>query len=100
MSVKSLPVPDKFDRRNVQEASLDAGVGIPVQLRRSSCLKMATERSDFEVEKAKRSRIIMKSRARYIRSLTKLRGNSEELMENYKTLEDMTFQGISYDEAL
>ena len=44
---------------------------------------MPNERGDFEGEIAERAKIMMKSRAGYIGSLTKLQGNNEELMENY-----------------
>ena len=99
MSVKSLPVPDKFRRKHVQEASSDGGVVIPPQLRRSSRLKMANTRSDLEGERTERARAIFKSRAGYIGALTKLQGNIEELMENCGTLEDLKSKRKSYDQV-
>lgn len=78
--MKSLPVPRNFDRRNVREASSDAGVGNPVQL--SSRLKMPNNRSDFEGERVERARVMFKSRAGYIGTLTRLQGNMGELVEN------------------
>ena len=99
MSVKSLPVPDKFRRKHVQEASSGGGVVIPPQLRRSSRLKMANTRSDLEGERTERARAIFKSRAGYIGALTKLQGNIEELMENCGTLEDLKSKRKSYDQV-
>ena len=99
MSVKSLPISDKSRRKHVREASSDDGVVIPLQLRRSSRLKMANTRSDLEGERAERARGMYKSRAGYIGALTKLQGNIEELMENCGTLEDLKSKRKSYDEV-
>ena len=99
MSVKSLPIPDKSRRKHVREASSDGGVVIPLQLRRSSRLKMANTRSDLEGERAERARAMFKSRAGYIGALTKLQGNIEELMENCGTLEDLKSKWKSYNEV-
>ena len=99
MSVKSLPIADKSRRKHVREASLDGGVVIPQQLRRSSRLKMANTRSDLEGERAERARAMFKSRAGYVGALTKLQGNIEELMENSGTLEDLKSKRKSYDEV-
>ena len=60
MSVKSLPIADKSRRKHVREASLDGDVVIPLQLRRSSRLKMANTRSDLEGERAERARAMFK----------------------------------------
>ena len=99
MSVKSLPIPDKSHQKHVREASLDGGVVIPLQLRRSSCLKMPNTRSDLEGERAERARAMFKSRAGNIGALTRLQGNIEELMENCGTLEDLKSKRKSYDEV-
>ena len=99
MSAKSLPVPDKSRRKHVREASSDGGVVIPLQLRRSSRLKMANTRSNLEGERAERARAMFKSRAWYIGTLTKIQGNIEELMENFGTLEDLKSKRKSYDEV-
>ena len=89
MSVKSLSIPDKSCRKHVREASSDGSVVIPLQLRRSSRLKMANTRSDLEGERAERARAMFKSRAGYI----------EELMENCGTLEDLKSKWKSYNEV-
>ena len=98
MSVKSQAIPNKSLRKHVREASLDGGVAIPLQLRRSSRLKMAITRSDLEGERAERARAMFKSRAGYIGAL-RLQGNIEELMENCGTLEDLKSKRKSYDEV-
>ena len=56
MSEKLLPIPDKFDKRNVQGAFSDGGFGDPMQLRRSSRSKLANNRSDLEGKTAERAR--------------------------------------------
>ena len=55
MSEKLLPIPDKFDKRNVQGAFSDGGFGDPMQLRRSSRSKLANNRSDLEGKTADRA---------------------------------------------
>ncbi|PFX12394.1 hypothetical protein AWC38_SpisGene23667 [Stylophora pistillata] len=97
MSVKLLPIHDYSPRKYVQEASLDGGVVIPLQLGISLRLKMANTRSDLEGERAERARAIFKSQAGYIGALTKLQGNIEEFMENCRTLEDLKSKRKSYD---
>ena len=99
MSVKSLPIPGKSRREHVREASSNSGVVIPLQLRRSSRLKMANTRCDLEGERAERARAMFKSRAGYIGTLTRLQGNIEELMENCGTVEDLKSKRKSYDEV-
>ena len=98
MSVKSLPISDKSRRKQVREASSDGGVGNSLQSR-SSCLKMANKRSDLEGERAERVRAMFKSPTGYIGTLTKLRRNIEELMENCGTMEDLKSKRKSYDEV-
>ena len=57
MSEKLLPIPDKFDKRNVQGAFSDGGFGDPMQLRRSSRSKLANKRRDLEGKTAERARV-------------------------------------------
>ena len=99
MSVKSLPIPDKSRGTQVREALSDSGVGNLLQLRRSSRLKMANKRNDLEGERAERVRAMFKSRAGYIGTLTKLRRNIDELMENCGTMEDLKSKWKLYDEV-
>ena len=96
MSLKSLPIPNNFDRGNAGEALSDAGVGKLVQLR---SLKMPNKRGDFEGERAERARIMFKSRAANIGTLTRLQANIEELMQNSGTLEDLRSKRKTYDEV-
>lgn len=56
MSEKLLPIPDKFDKRNMQGAFSDGGFGDPMQLGRSSRSKLANKRSDLEGKTAERAR--------------------------------------------
>ena len=99
MSVKSLPIPDKSRQKQMREASSDGGFGNSLQLRRSFRLKMANKRSDLEGERAERARAMFKSRAGYVGTLTKLRRNIEELMENCETMEDLKSKRKSFDEV-
>ena len=57
---------------------------------------MANKRSDLEGERA---RAMFKSRAGHIGTLTKLRRNIEELMENCGTMEDLKSKRKSYDKV-
>lgn len=77
----------------------EKNLGNPVQLRRSSRLKMPSKRSDFEGKTAEGARVMFKSRAGYIGTVTRLQGNIEELMKNFGTLEDLKSKRKSYDEV-
>ena len=60
---------------------------------------MPNKRSDFEGERAERARVMFKSQAGYVGTLTRPQDNIEELMENCGTLEDLKSKQKSYDEV-
>ena len=97
--VKSLPILDKSRREHVREALSDGGVVIPLQLRRSSRIKMANTRCYLEGERAESAKAMFKSRAGYIGALARLQGNIEELMENCGTLEGFKSKRKSYGDV-
>ena len=95
MSVQSLPVGSKFEQ-SARGASSEADVG--THLRRSSRMKVPSN-TNFESRMAERGNTLKNSRSGYIATLTRLRGNIKEIMDNCGNLEDLKLNQDSYEDA-
>ena len=95
MSVQSLPVGSKFEQ-SARGASSEADVG--THLRRSSRMKVPSN-TNFESRMAERGNTLKNSRSGYIATLTRLRGNIKEIMDNCGILEDLKLNQDSYEDA-
>ena len=78
MSVRSVPVADKLEQQNVQETLSEGRLG--TQLRRSSRVKVPSN-IDFESRTAEKANTLKYSCAGYVATLTRLRGNIQEIIE-------------------
>ena len=94
MSVRSRPVGGKFEQ-GAREALSEADIG--THLRRSSRIKVPSN-INFESRTAERGNTL-NSRSGYIATLTRLRGNIQEIMDNCGNLEDLKLNQDSYEDA-
>ena len=95
MSVRSLPVGSKFEQ-SAREASSEADIG--THLRRSSRIKVPSN-INFESRMAEKGNTLRNSRSGYIATLTRLRGNIKEIMDNCGNLEDLKLNQDSYEDV-
>ena len=95
MSVRSLPVGGKFEQ-SAREALSEAD--IETHLRKSSRIKVPST-INFESRMAERANTLKTSRSGYIATLTRLRGNIKEIMDNCGDLEDLKLNQDSYEDA-
>ena len=95
MSVRSLPVGGKFEQ-SAREALLEADIG--THLRKSSRIKVPST-INFESRMAERANTLKNSSSGYIATLTRLRGNIKEIMDNCGNLEDLKLNQDSYEDA-
>ena len=95
MSVRSLPVGGKFEQ-SAREALSEADIG--THLRKSSRIKVPST-INFESRMAERANTLKNSRSGYIATLTRLRGNIKEIMDNCGDLEDLKLNQDSYEDA-
>ena len=95
MSVRSLPVGGKFEQ-GAREALSEADIG--THLRRSSRIKVPSN-INFESRTAERGNTLKNSRSGYIATLTRLRENIQEIVDNCGNLEDLKLNQDSYEDA-
>ena len=95
MSVRSLPVGGKFEQ-SAREALSEADIG--THWRKSSPIKVPST-INFESRMAERANTLKNSRSGYIATLTRLRGNIKEIMDNCGNLEDLKLNQDSYEDG-
>ena len=99
MSTKSLPVVGSFDKEDIGQSVLDAGIKGPVELRVSSWIKQPSKRLLFESSRTERANMLFNSRTGYVGRLTKLQGTTQQLMDNSGTYKELKSKQRSYGEV-
>ena len=99
MSVRSLPVAEKFDRENVRKSTSEAGFNSPEEIRRSVRVRQPSKMFGSESYRAERARALFYSRKGYVGALTKLQETIQELMSAGGTSEELKSKQKAYDEV-